>query len=168
MKFMLAHGHHAGPAQRPVAAGLFAAAIGVVPSLLLAFLMGSVEAVAASLGTALIPSALILVAIMFVGGVLYGLVFSRAAADPGGGWLFGLAWGYVLWMLGPATVMTLIAGGPVAKGHAGLALMGALMVFGLVMGIAYPWLSRRLQAKLRDLNGNGKHGSSAPSRFGGR
>ncbi len=40
------------------------------------------------------------VGLVLLAGVLYGQMFQRAANDRHGGWLFGLAYGFLIWRPG--------------------------------------------------------------------
>lgn len=132
-------GNHPAPDQRPYLAGFLSACIATVAAAWLLFQSGAMRAQTHALQ---VPSATMIAfhaAIWLGGGALFGRVFSRAAADPRGGWLFGISWGYFLWMLGPAsTMMWITHDGPVAKGPAAIGLLAAYILYGLVMGIAFP------------------------------
>jgi hypothetical protein len=150
-------GNEPTPDQRPFLSGFLAACVATAASAWLLFQCGAMRTQAHALQIPRSSMIALQAAIWLGGGVLFGRVFSRAAADPRGGWLFGLACGYLLWMLGPATTMMWIAGGPVAKGPAAVGLLAAYILYGLAMGIAFPYtndifkprLGERLQ---RDFN----------------
>ncbi len=131
-------GNSPSPDQRPYLAGFLAACIAAIAS---AWLLqaGAMEAQSHALQIPRADMIAVQAIIWLGGGALFGRVFSRAAADPRGGWLFGLSWGYLLWMLGPATTMMWLShDGPVAKGPAAVSLLAAYILYGLVMGIAFP------------------------------
>ncbi len=100
-----AHGLDAGPTQRPLLAGAIAGLIAAVPALAVLVRFGSLDAPARATGTSSLVAGLAYGGLMLLGGVLYGWLFQRAANDPRGGWLFGMAFGFVLWMLGPVPLL---------------------------------------------------------------
>lgn len=84
------------------------------------------------------------VALFVVGGALYGRLFMRAANDFRGGWLFGIGFGFLLWMLGPATILQWLRHKPLALGAAAQAMFLAHLAYGLALGALFPILHRRL------------------------
>ena len=150
-------GNQPTPDQRPYLAGFLAACIAVVLPALLLFQTGGMRAQGHALHLPFDSMIALQAAIWLGGGALFGRIFSRAAADPRAGWLFGFTYGYLLWMLGPATTMMWIAGGPVAKGPAAVGLLAAYILFGLIMGIAFPYTNDIFKPRLgegltRDFN----------------
>src|SRR3954465_5542156 len=101
LRMLRAHGLDADPTQRPLLAGAIAGLIADVPAIALLGLFGSLGALGPAVGTSPGVAGLAYGATMPVGGGLYGGLFQRAANGPRGSWLFGLAFGFVLWMLGP-------------------------------------------------------------------
>jgi Kef-type K+ transport system membrane component KefB len=101
LKLLQAHGLDAGPMQRPLLAGAFGGVIATVPALAILIVFQSLNEPARAAGTTVMSAGGAYVGLMLLGGVLYGWLFRRAANDPWGGWLFGLAFGFVVWMLGP-------------------------------------------------------------------
>ena len=135
--FIRAHGYIPGPAERPVAAGVLAGALALVPFLFIAWL-GSALSDSAHVLDQSRPVALAYGTLMVSGGGLYGWMFMRAANDRAGGWLFGISYGFVTWMLGPATVLQLATGRPGVVGTAAQFLFAAHIAYGLVLGVLYP------------------------------
>ena len=82
-------------------------------------------------------------------GVVYGRVFMRAANDRRGGWLFGISYGFLLWVVGPVTILSWALRRPVATGPAAIGLFAAHLLFGLVLGGMFPWLHRLLMRGFR-------------------
>jgi peptidoglycan/LPS O-acetylase OafA/YrhL len=83
-----------------------------------------------------------LVPILYLGvatlaGALYGGVFQRAASDRNGGWLFGISYGFLLWMLGPIALLQAVVGHPLATGTAAMGILGASLLSGLVLGLFF-------------------------------
>jgi hypothetical protein len=69
----------------------------------------------------------------------------RAANDGGGGWLFGISYGYLLWMLGPVTLVQWVMARPVLVGGASRGLFAAHLLYGLVLGLLFPRVHRLIQ-----------------------
>jgi hypothetical protein len=67
-------------------------------------------------------------------------VFQRAAGDRRGGWLFGISYGFLLWMLGPITFLQILLGRPLATGGAAMGILVANLLAGLVLGLIFPWV----------------------------
>jgi hypothetical protein len=88
-------------------------------------------------------------------GALYGRLFMRTANDRRGGWLFGLGYGFLLWILGPVTILQAIRGAALATGTAAIGLCAAHIVDGLVLGLLFPWLhillQREIERPLKDI-----------------
>src|SRR5688572_26778037 len=98
LEMLRAHGLNAGPTQRPMLAGGLTGLLADVPALALLQAFGSVPVLAAALGRDATPAvALLHAGAMLLGGIGYGLLFQRAANDRAGGWLFGMAYGFLLW-----------------------------------------------------------------------
>jgi hypothetical protein len=85
---------------------------------------------------------------MVVGGGLYGRVFMRAANDRRGGWLFGIGFGFLLWMLGPSTMFYWLRHAPLVTGRASQALFGSHLLYGLALGLSFPLVHTVLQRRL--------------------
>jgi hypothetical protein len=84
-------------------------------------------------------------AVLAGAGALYGRVFMRAANDGRGGWLFGISYGYLLWMLGPVTLVQWVMARPVLMGGASRGLLAAHLLYGLVLGLLFPRVHRLIQ-----------------------
>src|SRR3954466_7449325 len=61
-----------------------------------------------------------------------------------GGWLFGLAFGFLLWMLGPIPLLQCLPAQPVLSGRPALGLLLGLLLWGFVLGVVFPFVHRRL------------------------
>jgi hypothetical protein len=144
---MRAHGYLPGPTQRPVAAGLLSGIVALAPSLSLGWYSGAVAAAANGLGMHPPLGAIAAAALAALAGGLYGRVFMRAANDRRGGWLFGIGFGFLLWMLGPSTVVYWIRHAPLATGWAGQALFASHLLYGLVLGVAFPFVHAIIQRR---------------------
>ncbi len=146
---MRAHGYLPGPAQRPVEAGFLSGTIALAPSLALAWYFGALAAGASAVGMQPVLGSIVIAGLAALAGGLYGRVFMRAANDRRGGWLFGIGFGFLLWMLGPTTVVYWITHAPVATGRPGQALFASHLLYGLVLGIAFPYVHTIIQRRLQ-------------------
>jgi hypothetical protein len=84
-----------------------------------------------------------------VAGALYGALFGRAASDPRGGWLFGISYGFLLWMLGPVGVLQTTLGRPLATGVAAMGILGGNLLSGLVLGLLFRPLQTLVRKSVR-------------------
>jgi hypothetical protein len=87
----------------------------------------------------------VLVAAFTFSGLLYGLTFQRAANDRRGGWLFGMVFGFILWMAAPLVVLPIISGNIMAAGPAATGFLACFLVWGAVTGALFPHIHRPLQ-----------------------
>ena len=145
--FMRAHGYLPGPAQRPVVAGLLSGVVALGPSLSLAWSSGALAAGANTIGVHPALGAIAAAALAALAGGLYGRIFMRAANDRRGGWLFGIGFGFLLWMLGPIAVVHWIRHAPLAAGRASHALLASHLAYGLVLGLAFPLVHAIIQRR---------------------
>jgi hypothetical protein len=151
MQYMRAHGNTPGPTQRPISAGAISAVIATIPAAVLLWLSGALNSLADALAIN-VPVVLVLYFIsMGIAGGVYGRLFSRAANDRRAGWLFGISYGFLIWMLGPVTALQAIRHQPVAIGEAAFGLLGAHLLFGVALGLLFPSIHKLLQRRLGDL-----------------
>jgi hypothetical protein len=137
MPFMRAHGQRPGPGQRPAAAGGLAGGVaGLVTSPVLQ-LSGAADSVRLALALEGWWMPFLYVSAAALAGALYGAVFQRAAADRRGGWLFGISYGFLLWMLGPITLLQMLHGRPLATGGAAMGILAAHLASGLLLGLLF-------------------------------
>src|SRR4051812_3442372 len=148
LRMLRAHGLDAGPTQRPLLAGATAGLIADIPATALLELFGSLGALGPTTGASPVVAGLAYGAIVLLGGMLYGWLFQRAANDPRGGWLFGLAFGFVLWMLGPIPLLQWLPDRPILSGNPAIGLLLGQLLWGLVLGAVFPFAHRRLYAGL--------------------
>lgn len=148
-QFMRAHGYLPGPTQRPVLTGTLVGAVAAIAALPLAWYFGALPQVARSVGLAALIVLALWVLVGPLAGALYGRIFMRAANDRRGGWLFGISYGFLLWMLGPVTLVQWLVGHPVAIGRAAQGLFAAHLLFGLILGLLFPTIHRMVQKPLR-------------------
>ncbi|MDJ0448850.1 hypothetical protein [Methylocystis sp. JR02] len=148
LEILRAHGLDAGPTQRPLLAGMAASIVADIPALGLLQAFGSLGALAQATHASVILPALAYIGLMLLGGVLYGWLFQRAANDPRGGWLFGMAFGFVLWMLGPIPLLQWLPTQPLLTGYPAVGLLLGELLWGLVLGVAFPYVHRPLRPNL--------------------
>ena len=142
MQYMRAHGNTPGPTQRPRLAGAITGLIAEIPAVGVLWWSGALSSVMQSLSVALWVTLVLHSAAMIVGGAIYGRVFSRAANDVRGGWLFGISYGFLIWMVGPVTVLQWLMDHPIALGVAAMGILGAHLLYGLVLGLLFPFVHR--------------------------
>ncbi|SCZ05844.1 hypothetical protein [Microvirga guangxiensis] len=163
LRMLQAHGLDAGPAQRPRLAGAIAGMIATAPALVVLTVFQALDAPAKAAG-AFVPVAGVAYAVlMLLGGTLYGWLFQRAANDPRGGWLFGMAFGFVLWMLGPIPLLQWLPDQPILRGYPAAGLLLAQLLWGLALGLVFPLIHRRLHAHLESGTQTGAGGAGPES-----
>lgn len=151
MRFLQAHGFDAGPLQRPLAAGVLTGLLATVPAAAVFAPLGSFQVAADDVMRLPRPvTAVLLLAAFALSGAAYGLVFRRAANDRRGGWLFGAAFGFILWTAAPIVILPLIGGHTMASGRAATGFLAGFLVWGLATGALFPLVHRPLQGKLDD------------------
>lgn len=158
-RFLRAHGYEAGPTQRPRLAGALAGGIAEVPTLALLWTTGALQQLAGAMGLGLVTGVGLHIGLVLLAGVIYGQLFQRAANDRSGGWLFGLAYGFLVWMAGPVTALEWVMGKPVILGQPAQGLFAAYLLWGLLVGLLFPRIHRPLQAGLDDVEPRGRMGS---------
>jgi hypothetical protein len=151
LSMLQAHGLDAGPTQRPLLAGATAGLIAAAPALAVDFPFGSVDALVRATRTSPLLATIAYAGLMLLGGVLYGWLFQRAANDERGGWLFGMAFGFVLWMLGPIPLLQWVPEEPVLRGYPAAGLLLGQLLWGLTLGLTFPFVHRRLHVRLHKL-----------------
>ncbi|MCB8822908.1 hypothetical protein [Microvirga rosea] len=148
LKMLRAHGLDAGPTQRPFLAGAIAGVTAAIPALLVLAGFQSLDAPARTIGTSAVATGLVYAGVMLLGGILYGWLFQRAANDMRGGWLFGMAFGFVLWMIGPIPLLQWLPDQPILRGYPATGLLLAQLVWGLALGIVFSPVHHRLYKSL--------------------
>lgn len=119
--FLTAHGFDPGPTQRPLLTGGLSGAIATLPAVTVLVAFGSLEAEAEILGRSVPLTLGAGCVVMALAGVVYGGLFRRGANDRRGGWLFGMAFGFMLWTAGAVMVLPLASGGLAPGGEAAIA-----------------------------------------------
>ncbi len=148
LRMLQAHGLDAGPTQRPLLAGAVAGVTATPPALALLAGFQALDAPARATGISVVAAGFAYTGLMLVGGVLYGWLFQRAANDLRGGWLFGMAYGFVLWMLGPVPLLQWLPDQPILRGYPAAGLLLAQLLWGLAVGIVFSPVHHRLHKSL--------------------
>ncbi len=142
--FLSAHGYEPGPTQRPLLAGAIGGLVATVPAIALLVAFGSLRVEALVLGLSELRTIAIGLPVMAIAGALYARLFGRAANDPRGGWLFGMAFGFALWAGGAAMILPLASGGLALAGKAAIGAFASLVVWGTALGAIIPIVHRPL------------------------
>jgi len=158
IQYMRAHGNAPGPTQRPILAGAVTGLAAEIPALLMLWRSGALMSATQTLSLRISVSLVLHSLAMIVAGAIYGRVFSRAANDPRGGWLFGISYGFLIWMVGPVSLLQWTLGRPLALGVAAMGILGAHLIYGLSLGLLFPWIHRLLQCELKQLKEPGGPG----------
>jgi hypothetical protein len=146
--FLLAHGLDPGPTQRPTLAGFLVGALATAPALPILFLLRSIEAEARILDLS-VPAAIAAgVIAMAAAGAVYGRMLGRAANDRRGGWLFGMAYGFLVWTGGAVMVLPILSGGDALGGNPAVGILLALLVWGTALGGLFPIVHRGLHSSV--------------------
>lgn len=161
--FIRAHGADPGPTQRPLLAGGLSGLAALVPAAAVFVAFGSFAVAADDVLRLPRPVTAVLVSALFIlAGVLYGALFRRAANDPAAGWLFGMAYGFLLWVVAPIVVLPLLRGPVMAAGLAAIGFLATFLIWGLLAGILLPLIHHPLRGRL-DGRGKGRFGPEAPT-----
>lgn len=146
--FLAAHGYEPGPTQRPLLAGAISGLAATVPAIALLQLLGALRVEAAIIGLPIGATVVIGCLLMALAGALYARVFGRAANDPAGGWLFGMAFGFALWAAGAVFVLPLAGNGQLPAGAAATGVFLSLVLWGAALGALLPPVHRWLHLSL--------------------
>ena len=148
LRMLQAHGLDAGPTERPLLTGAIAGTIATIPALVVLIGFQALDEPARAIGASAFAAALAFAGLMLLSGVFYGWLFQRAANDPRGGWLFGMAFGFVLWMLGPVPLLQWLPDQPILRGYPAAGLLLAQLLWGLALGIVFSPVHHRLHNSL--------------------
>ena len=159
-EFLGAHGYDPGPTQRPVLAGLITGIVATVPAIGVLHAFGSLAVEARIIGTSLAVTLAVGGAVMAVAGAAYARIFGRTANDRRGGWLFGMAFGFVVWAAGAVLVLPLVSGGQAPAGDAALGVFLSLVFWGGTLGALFPFIHRPLH---KTIEAEAERPSSGPS-----
>jgi hypothetical protein len=148
--FLQAHGYDPGPTQRPILAGALTGLAATIPATAVLAAFGSITVEAAILRLSVPATLGAGCAAMMLAGALYGALFRRAANDRHGGWLLGMAFGFLIWSAGAMLILWIISGGLVPGGEAATGVLLSLLAWGAVLGAAFPHIHSRVHASLSD------------------
>ncbi len=152
LSILQAHGLDPGPTQRPQLAGAVSSFIANLPATALVSLLGTLHEVAAAMSAGRPVVLAAFCALNVVTGIAYGRLFQRAANDKRGAWLFGLAFGFIVWMLVTAPLLQWIPHEPTLVRVPAIGLLLGQLLWGLVLGLAFPfvhaWISPELEASV--------------------
>jgi hypothetical protein len=168
MQYMRAHGNTPGPTQKPLLTGLIGGFLAAIPAASLVYYSGALESIARFFGLNPWFAFGFGGALITMAGMLYAAIFKRAANDYEGGWLFGAAFGFLLWMFAPVTLWQLFISQPIVAGRAAMGLFAAHLLYGFVLGIVFPYIHRLVQIELRDAPKNHRFRNRTFSNFSRR
>ena len=83
---------------------------------------------------------------MVLGGIGYGILFRRGANDAAGGWLFGMAYGFLLWMVVAVPLLQWLPPEPLIEGVPAAGLFLGHLLWGFVLGLGFKFVHRPLQS----------------------
>ncbi len=146
--FLQAHGYDPGPLQRPVLAGAVTGLAAAVPTCAILAATGSLEVEARLLGMPVSATIAAGCAAMMLAGAAYGKLFQRSANDRRGGWLIGMAFGFLIWSGGAMMVFAIVSGGFVPGGLAAIGLLLSLLAWGTMLGAAFPAIHNGLHLRM--------------------
>jgi len=159
--FLNAQGYEPGPTQRPLLAGAISGVIATIPAIAILIAFGSLGVEARILGRSEVATVAAGCAVMALAGAVYGRLFGRAANDKRGGWLFGMAFGFVVWAAGGVMVLPLASGGMAPAGEPAIGLFLSLVAWGGALGAVHPFVHRPLHQSIEAASKLSEVGPSA-------
>jgi predicted secreted protein len=162
--FLSAHGYDPGPTQRPLPAGALSSLLATIPAVAILHGFGALEVEARILNLSVLGTLAAGELVMALAGALYARLFGRAANDPRGGWLFGMAFGFALWAAGAVMVLPLASGGQAPAGTAALGVLMSLIVWGAALGTLLPFVHRPFHQDMEKAARRSEAGPSAAAR----
>ena len=146
--FLGAHGYDPGPTQRPLLAGAISGLLATIPAVAILHAFGSLEVEGWILGLPPLKTVGLGLPAMSLAGALYGWLFGRAANEPRGGWLFGMAFGFALWASGGVMIIPLATRGLAPAGMPAVGMFLSLVAWGASLGLAHPFIHRPLHERI--------------------
>ena len=159
--FVSVHGYDPGATQRPLLSGAISGVLATAPAVPVLLWFGSLRVEAHILRLSTWLTLLLGWAVMAAAGALYARTFGRAANNPHGGWLFGMAFGFALWAAGAVLVLPIVSGGQAPAGPAALGVAVSMLVWGLAIGILLPFVHRPLHESLEKASRAAEYGPNA-------
>jgi len=166
--FLSAHGYEPGPTQRPLLAGGISGVLGTVPAIAMLYAFGSLSVEARIVGLSALATVAGGCLVMAAAGAVYGRLFGRAANDPRGGWLFGMAFGFALWAAGAVMILPIVSNGETTAGKAAVGVFLSLIAWGAASGAVHPFVHRPLHESLTTGAQREEMGPRAATSRGGR
>ena len=159
--FLSAQGYEPGPTQRPLLAGAISGVIATIPAIVILMAFGALSVEARILRLSQVATVAAGCVLMALAGAVYGRLFGRAANDKRGGWLFGMAFGFVLWAAGGVMVLPLASGGIAPAGEPAIGLFLSLVAWGAALGAVHPFVHRPLHQSIEAASKRTEVGPSA-------
>jgi hypothetical protein len=144
MMYMRAHGSSPGPTQRPWLVGALCGGVAATLPIWILTVSGAAAMLAENLGVTQVWLLASVAVAAVLAGTLYSRVFGRAVNDRIGGWLFGIAFGFLLWVIGPIVFLQWFRQEPMAVNSAAIGVLVAHLVWGVILGVALPPIHRLL------------------------
>ena len=158
--FLSAHGYDPGPTQRPFTSGAISGVLATGPAIALLHLFGSLAVEARILGLPISATIVVGFLVMALAGAFYARFLGRAANDVQGGWLFGMAFGFIVWAAGAVFVLPIVGNGQLPAGPPATGVFVALILWGGFLGALLPFVHGRLQLSLDEPGITGRLGPS--------
>jgi hypothetical protein len=136
MPVFFAHGQYPGTTLRPYTGGILTGAAASVPALGVLWGSGALNAVSERYGLPGWACALLVCSFFTVAGLAYGAVLKRLANTPHTAWIYGSAFGYLLWLIGPSTLQVFLTENPL-RGVPAQGVFAAHLVYGLLLGVLF-------------------------------
>lgn len=166
-RLLQAHGYDPGPSQRPLLTGGLCGLLATLPATGVLHVFGSLAVEARILGLGVMPTTAAGALAMAVAGAVYARLFGRAANDARSGWMFGMAFGFVVWSAGAVSILPIISGGRTPAGPPALGMFLSLIIWGAALGALVPLLQRRLHVSIADAARSEKTGPTVATQKGG-
>ncbi|MDN3507637.1 MAG: hypothetical protein P0S94_01805 [Simkaniaceae bacterium] len=128
---------------------------GLIAGIVFAFMlaeMGMLSVIGKIIGLPYPTAGLILhLCFSIIIGIFFALIFQKAVRGVWTGLVLGIPYGAIWWAIGPLTLMPLFLGLPTNWHPAAIATtmptLAAHLVYGLVLGVVYSWLTRGYHKK---------------------
>ena len=164
IQYMRAHGNTPGPTQRPLLTGALSGVVASLPYVLILNASDALRGIESKFSMSFWTVIAVAEILSILGGIIYAWIFKRAANDTRGGWLFGMSYGFLLWMLGPVALWQSVTSTPVVVGIAAMGMFGAKVLYGLILGFVFPHVHRLLRSELLDMPMESERKEEVPGR----
>jgi hypothetical protein len=129
-------------------AGAISGLLATAPAIGILHLLGSLAVEARILRLPIGATILVGCLLMAVAGAAYARLLGRAANDPRGSWLFGMAFGFTLWAAGAVFILALVGNGQLPAGVPAIGVFVSLVLWGGFLGALLPFVQRRVHLNL--------------------